>query len=121
VQGQRSIKASRVLVVGAGGLDAPILTYLAAVGVGVIGLVDDDWVELSKLQRQVLFGTADVGSWKVEAASRDLTRSMISTDRAAARCARGATCGPGHGGLWVILSARILPPVCLLDSLFLRR
>lgn len=67
-QGQQKLLASRVLVVGAGGLGAPIIQYLAAAGVGTIGIADDDIVELSNLQRQTIFRTEDVGRLKTEAA-----------------------------------------------------
>jgi molybdopterin/thiamine biosynthesis adenylyltransferase len=67
--GQQRLKAARVLLVGAGGLGAPTALYLAAAGVGVIGLVDPDAVSLSNLQRQVIYATADVGRAKVDAAS----------------------------------------------------
>ena len=67
--GQAKLKAARVLVVGAGGLGAPVLLYLAAAGVGTLGVVDDDTVSLSNLQRQVIFGTKDVGKPKVERAA----------------------------------------------------
>ena len=73
--GQKKLKAARVLVVGAGGLGAPILLYLAAAGVGHIVLVDDDAVSLSNLQRQVIHGTDDVGSPKVESA-RDVVVAL---------------------------------------------
>lgn len=71
--GQQKLKAARVLVVGAGGLGAPASLYLAAAGVGTIGLVDPDVVSLSNLQRQVLYATADVGRPKVEAAVQHLS------------------------------------------------
>jgi molybdopterin-synthase adenylyltransferase len=66
--GQQKLRSARVLVVGAGGLGSPAALYLAAAGVGVVGLCDPDTVALSNLQRQVLFDTADVGRLKVDAA-----------------------------------------------------
>lgn len=66
--GQQKLKAARVLVVGAGGLGAPVLLYLAAAGVGRLAVVDDDSVSLSNLQRQVIHRTADIGRAKVERA-----------------------------------------------------
>jgi molybdopterin/thiamine biosynthesis adenylyltransferase len=72
--GQAKLKAARVLVVGAGGLGAPVLLYLAAAGVGTIGVIDDDAVSLSNLQRQVIFGTEDVGSRKVDRAEEVIAR-----------------------------------------------
>jgi molybdopterin/thiamine biosynthesis adenylyltransferase/rhodanese-related sulfurtransferase len=72
VQGQRRLKNARVLVVGAGGLGSPALLYLAAAGVGTIGVVDPDVVELSNLQRQVVHGVADVGRLKSESAAQRL-------------------------------------------------
>lgn len=71
--GQRRLQQSRVLVVGAGGLGSPAAMYLAAAGVGTIGLVDDDIVDLSNLQRQILHRTADVGVPKVDSARQTLT------------------------------------------------
>jgi molybdopterin-synthase adenylyltransferase len=68
-QGQQALKAARVLIVGAGGLGAPAALYLAASGVGLIGLVDADAVALSNLQRQVLFTSRDVGKAKTAAAA----------------------------------------------------
>jgi molybdopterin/thiamine biosynthesis adenylyltransferase len=67
--GQAALKAARVLVVGAGGLGAPVLMYLAAAGVGTLGVVDDDIVSLSNLQRQIIHATPDIGSLKVESAA----------------------------------------------------
>ena len=67
-QGQQKLLASRVLVVGAGGLGAPVIQYLTAAGVGTIGIADDDAVALSNLQRQVVFRTEDVGRAKTAAA-----------------------------------------------------
>ncbi|OYR19800.1 molybdopterin-synthase adenylyltransferase MoeB [Brucella thiophenivorans] len=72
--GQQKLKAARVLVVGAGGLGAPVLQYLAAAGIGTLGLVDDDTVSLSNLQRQVIHDTDSVGRAKVESAKVSLTR-----------------------------------------------
>jgi adenylyltransferase/sulfurtransferase len=67
--GQAALKAARVLVIGAGGLGAPVLMYLAAAGVGTLGVIDDDRVSLSNLQRQVIHATADVGRPKVDSAA----------------------------------------------------
>jgi len=72
--GQRRLKNARVLVVGAGGLGSPVLLYLAAAGVGTIGVVDDDDVDASNLQRQVVHGTADVGRPKVDSAAEAVAR-----------------------------------------------
>ena len=67
-EGQEKLLGARVLVVGAGGLGAPLLMYLAAAGVGTLGIVDYDEVELSNLQRQIIHGTADLGRLKVDSA-----------------------------------------------------
>jgi adenylyltransferase/sulfurtransferase len=72
--GQNALKRARVLVVGAGGLGAPALLYLAAAGVGTLGIVDDDTVSLSNLQRQVIHATPDVGVAKVETAAATIQR-----------------------------------------------
>lgn len=72
--GQQRLKAARVLCIGTGGLGAPIVMYLAAAGVGTLGLVDDDVVSLSNLQRQVIHGTPDVGRPKVESARDAVAR-----------------------------------------------
>jgi adenylyltransferase/sulfurtransferase len=66
--GQLRLKNSKVLVIGCGGLGSPVLLYLAAAGIGTIGLIDNDLIDYSNLQRQVLFDTASVGKPKVEAA-----------------------------------------------------
>src|SRR5512138_2397250 len=68
VVGQRRLKDARVLMVGAGGLGSPIGLYLAAAGVGRIGIVEFDTVDVTNLQRQVLHGTKDIGRKKVESA-----------------------------------------------------
>ena len=73
VEGQRRLKAARVLCIGAGGLGAPASLYLAAAGVGRLGLVDFDVVDFSNLQRQIIYGTPDVGRPKLEAARERLT------------------------------------------------
>ena len=72
--GQHAISCGRVLVVGAGGLGSPVALYLAAAGVGTIGVVDPDTVSLSNLQRQIMHGTADVGRPKVESAKESMRR-----------------------------------------------
>src|SRR5262249_57213397 len=66
--GQAALGRARVLVVGAGGLGAPVLLYLAAAGVGTLGVIDDDAVSLSNLQRQVIHATPDLGPPQVESA-----------------------------------------------------
>ncbi|HEY0438592.1 MAG TPA: molybdopterin-synthase adenylyltransferase MoeB [Xanthobacteraceae bacterium] len=72
--GQAALKRARVLVIGAGGLGAPVLMYLAAAGVGTLGVVDDDAVSLSNLQRQVIHGTPDLDRPKVESAADAIAR-----------------------------------------------
>src|SRR5437879_2491784 len=73
VDGQRKLKASKVLCIGAGGLGSPVAMYLAAAGVGTLGLVDFDVVDFSNLQRQILHGTPDVGRSKLASARDRLT------------------------------------------------
>jgi len=73
--GQQKLKAARVLVVGAGGLGSPVLQYLAAAGVGTIGIVDPDTVSLSNLQRQIIHATDSCGTPKVESAKHALART----------------------------------------------
>jgi adenylyltransferase/sulfurtransferase len=72
--GQQKLKSARVLVIGAGGLGSPAILYLAAAGVGTLGVVDDDAVSLSNLQRQVLHATGEVGQPKVDSAARAVAR-----------------------------------------------
>lgn len=72
--GQQKLKRARVLVVGAGGLGAPVLQYLAAAGVGTLGIIDDDTVSLSNLQRQVIHDTDSVGETKNASAVRSISR-----------------------------------------------
>lgn len=96
--GQMRLLGARVLVVGAGGLGSPLLMYLAAAGVGVIGVIDHDVVDLSNLQRQVIHPTAHIGMAKVESARRMIARlnpdvrvetyrEQLSADNAIARIA----------------------------------
>jgi molybdopterin/thiamine biosynthesis adenylyltransferase len=77
-QGQQRLKDSKVLVVGAGGLGCPVLLYLAGAGVGTIGIVDNDTVDLSNLHRQILYACADIGDLKVLAAKRRI--NMLNPD-----------------------------------------
>ena len=84
--GQTKLKAARVLVIGAGGLGAPLIQYLAAAGVGTIGIGDDDTVSLSNLQRQVIHGTPDIGP--PQGRERRRTRSRGSTRTSRSRLTR---------------------------------
>jgi len=97
--GQQKLKRARVLVIGAGGLGAPVLEYLAAAGVGTLGIVDDDDVSLSNLQRQVIHGTETIGMAKTDSAKAaiarinpnvavELHRLRLTTDNAPALVAR---------------------------------
>lgn len=72
--GQQRLKRARVLVIGAGGIGSPVALYLAAAGIGTIGIADDDTVSLSNLQRQVLHGTADLGRSKLDSAAESVAR-----------------------------------------------
>src|SRR5579863_7458547 len=72
MEGQRKLKAAKVLCVGAGGLGSPVAMYLAAAGVGTLGIVDFDVVDFSNLQRQILHGTPDVGRTKLASAKDKL-------------------------------------------------
>jgi molybdopterin-synthase adenylyltransferase len=73
-QGQQRLKSARVLVIGAGGLGSPLILYLAAAGVGTLGIIDDDYVSLDNLQRQVVHDTPHVGIVKVESARETVRR-----------------------------------------------
>ena len=72
--GQKKIHNSKVLIIGMGGLGCPLLTYLAASGVGVLGIVDHDKVEIGNLNRQTLFSTGDVGKFKVDQAKNKINK-----------------------------------------------
>ena len=72
--GQAALKRARVLAIGAGGLGAPVLMYLAAAGVGTLGVIDDDVVSLSNLQQQIIHATPDVGAPKVTSAAATIAR-----------------------------------------------
>ena len=74
VAGQKKILNAKVLIIGIGGLGCPLLTYLAASGVGTIGIVDPDKVEISNLNRQMLFTTSDIGKYKVDQAKSSINR-----------------------------------------------
>ena len=78
VAGQEKLKAARVLVIGAGGLGSPSALYLAASGVGTIGVIDCDNVDMSNLQRQVIYDTASVGTPKATVCVRSIRRSNSS-------------------------------------------
>jgi adenylyltransferase/sulfurtransferase len=73
-EGQQRLKDAKVLVVGAGGLGSPLLIYLAAAGIGQIGIIDDDRVSLDNLQRQVVYDAASVGTYKTRSAAKSIER-----------------------------------------------
>lgn len=85
--GQRRLKNARVLVIGAGGLGSPALQYLAAAGVGTLGIVDDDVVEVTNLQRQVIHGVDSLGARKVDSAAATVARinPLVTVERHAVR------------------------------------
>jgi adenylyltransferase/sulfurtransferase len=89
--GQAALKRARVLVIGAGGLGAPMLMYLAAAGVGTLGVIDDDTVSLSNLQRQIIHATGDIGVPKVESAAGEIMRlnPHVSVEQHAVRLTPG--------------------------------
>ena len=72
--GQKKIKSASVLVVGAGGLGSPVLMYLAAAGIGKIGIIDDDKIELTNLQRQIIHSTSSIGELKTESAKKRINQ-----------------------------------------------
>ena len=73
MEGQLKLKQARVLCIGAGGLGSPLAMYLAAAGVGTLGIVDFDVVDFTNLQRQIIHGTQDVGRKKLDSAAETLT------------------------------------------------
>src|SRR5471032_704211 len=102
--GQTALKEASVLVVGAGGLGAPALMYLAAAGIGTLGVVDDDIVSLSNLQRQIIHATPDVGRPKVDsAADRILALNPHVTLRAHATRLNAANAMTLIGGYDVVV------------------
>ncbi len=96
--GQQKLKAARVLVVGAGGLGSPVALYLAAAGVGRIGMADDDEVSLSNLQRQVIHATADIGRPKLESAGDRIAALNPHVDFVAHAVRLDAETGPAIVG-----------------------
>ena len=72
IYGQKKIKSSRVLIIGMGGLGCPLSVYLASLGVGTIGIVDYDKIELSNLNRQIIYSTKDIGKYKVDVAKKKI-------------------------------------------------
>ncbi len=98
--GQAKLLAARVAVIGAGGLGSPCIQYLAAAGVGHLTIIDDDAVDLSNLQRQVLHGTADIGRAKVESAADAVSRLnpdvTVTQQRVRLSAANAAALLAGH-------------------------
>ena len=92
-EGQEKLKRASVLIVGAGGLGSPVALYLAAAGVGRIGLVDFDRVDVTNLHRQILYGTSDVGTAKLDAAQSRLGDAGGRDLEEDARGVRGAADG----------------------------
>ncbi len=74
IMGQKKIIASKILVLGMGGLGCPLSIYLASLGVGTIGIVDNDKIELSNLNRQIIFDTSDIGKYKVDIAKKKINK-----------------------------------------------
>ncbi|RDE07475.1 HesA/MoeB/ThiF family protein [Sphingomonas aracearum] len=104
-RGQRRLKAARVAVIGAGGIGAPVIQYLAAAGLGTLRLIDDDRVELSNLQRQIVFGDADLGAPKVEAAARAASRinPLVQVEARQARIVGAAGAAELIAGMDVVI------------------
>ena len=75
--GQKKIKSSKVLVIGMGGLGCPLSVYLTSLGIGTLGIVDSDKIELSNLNRQIIYGTEDIGKFKVDVAKQKIKRNNI--------------------------------------------
>ena len=102
LEGQRKLSKSRILVIGAGGLGSPVALYLAAAGIGLIGIVDDDNVDLSNLQRQVLHNTGDIGTPKAASAKGKISLSPSrqgQTSHQAGSERHRASAGPSVRGL----------------------
>ena len=93
MEGQQKLKAAKVLCIGAGGLGSPVAMYLAAAGVGTLGIVDFDTVDLSNLQRQILHGTDDIGKPKLTSAKETLRRLNPHVNVIAHEVAHTFTCG----------------------------
>ena len=72
IVGQKKLKSSKVLVLGMGGLGVPLSIYLASLGIGTIGIVDNDKVELSNLNRQIIYSVNDIGKYKVDVAKNKI-------------------------------------------------
>ena len=98
--GQEKLKAARVLVIGAGGLGSPALLYLAAAGIGTLGIVDFDRVDISNLQRQVLFDTRRCGQWQGGSGTRTpVGAEYTSARRVACRGTQRQQCAGHHSSL----------------------
>ena len=98
-EGQEKLLQSRVLVIGAGGLGSPLLMYLAAAGIGTIGIVDDDRVDITNLQRQIVLATNRVGDLKVDSAQESHLENGRPTDeRRLARAWEDVSRGSVGGG-----------------------
>lgn len=80
LSGQQRLKRAKVLCIGAGGLGSPVALYLAAAGIGALGLVEDDTVDLSNIQRQILYGSSDIGRLKIQAAAERLQQLNPHTE-----------------------------------------